>query len=46
MGQTKELYIDKIIEIILGLILMFKGEIVFGATLLTFGLITIKVTLS
>lgn len=46
MCRTKELYIEKIIEIILGLILMFKGETVFGATLLTFGLITIKVALN
>ena len=43
--RTRELYIDKIIEIILGLVLLFKGEIVFGATLLTFGLITLKITL-
>jgi hypothetical protein len=41
----RELYIDKIIEIILGLVLLFKGEIVFGATLLTFGLITLKITM-
>lgn len=45
MGQTRELSIDKIIEIILGLVLLFKGETVFGATLLTFGLITLKITL-
>lgn len=44
MGQTRELQIDKVIEIILGLILLFKGETVFGATLLTFGLITFKIT--
>lgn len=43
--RTRELYIDKIIEIILGLVLLFKGEIVFGATLLTFGLIALKITL-
>ena len=42
MGQTKISQIDKIIEIILGLILLFKGETAFGATLLTFGLITIN----
>lgn len=46
MGQTKEIYIDKIIEIILGLVLIFKGEVTFGATLLTFGLITLKITLN
>lgn len=46
MGETKEIYIDKIIEIILGLILLFQGNIILGATLLTFGLITIKVTLN
>lgn len=42
MGQTRILQIDKIIEIILGLILLFKGDTTFGATLLTFGLITIN----
>lgn len=42
MGQTRIISIDKIIEIILGLILLFKGEATFGATLLTFGLITIN----
>ena len=41
MGRTRILHIDKLIEIILGLILLFKGDTVFGATLLTFGLITI-----
>lgn len=42
MGQTRIIQIDKIVEIILGLILLFKGDAVFGATLLTFGLITIN----
>lgn len=42
MGQTQIIQIDKIIEIILGLILLFKGDITFGATLLVFGLVTIN----
>jgi hypothetical protein len=42
MGQTRVLQIDKITEAILGLIFIFKGDIAFGAALLTFGLITIN----
>ena len=42
MGETKVLSIDKIIEIILGLVLIIKGDLPFGITLLTFGLITIN----
>lgn len=40
--MSRVLQIDKIVEIIFGIILLFKGEITFGATLLTFGLITIN----
>ena len=40
--MNRVLQIDKIIEIILGIVLLFKGETTFGATLLTFGLITIN----
>lgn len=42
MGETKVLSIDKIIEIILGLVLIIKGDLAFGITLLVFGLITIN----
>ena len=40
--MNRVVQVDKIIEIILGLVLLFKGETVFGATLLTFGLISIN----
>ena len=40
--MNRVVQVDKIIEIILGLVLLFKGEKVFGATLLTFGLISIN----
>jgi len=42
MRETQVLSIDKIIEIILGLALIIKGDLAFGITLLTFGLITIN----
>lgn len=42
--MNREIKVDKIIEIILGLVLLFKGETVFGATLITFGMISIRVT--
>lgn len=42
--MNREVKIDKIVEIILGLVLLFKGETVFGATLITFGMISIRVT--
>ena len=45
MREQNVLHIDKVIEIILGLILLFKGQTVFGATLLTFGLITFNINL-
>lgn len=41
MLKNKVLQIDKIIEIIVGLILLLRGHIAFGITLITFGLITI-----
>lgn len=43
--MNKVVMIDKIVEIILGLVLLFKGETVFGATLITFGMISIRVTI-
>lgn len=42
MREPQVLSIDKIIEITLGLVLIIKGDIAFGITLLTFGLITIN----
>lgn len=40
MNDQKTLHIEKVIEVILGLCLILKGHTVFGATLITFGLIT------
>ena len=37
--------VEKVIEVILGLVMIFKGEIQFGCTLLAFGLITCNVKL-